>query len=79
MISHQTYRQLFLDSTEAPIAPDEVIAVDAKIYEQFSSAQKSNLDLLTLIHHLFEDCIGGLAIVVRDHARRPCLHLVHGI
>ena len=61
MTSHQNYRQLFQDSVEAPIAPDKVIAVNAKIYEQFALAQKSDIDVPTLIHHLFEDYIGGLA------------------
>ena len=80
MTSHHKYRQLFQDSPEAPIAPDKVIAVNSKIYEQFVLAQKSEIDMLASIHHLFEDFIlGGLAIVVQDHAGRPRLHLVHGI
>ena len=50
MTSHRTYRQLFWDSAEGPIAPDEIIAVNAKIYEQFASVTKSNLGFLSLIH-----------------------------
>ena len=79
MSSHRTYCQLFQDSAEAPIAPDKVIAVNAKIYEQFGLAQKSNINLLTLLHHLFEDCIGGLVMVLQDHKGCPCFHLVHGL
>ena len=41
--------------------------------------QKSNIDLLSLIHHLFEDCIGGLAIVLQDDKGCPRRHLVRGI
>ena len=79
MTSHQTYSRLFRDSAVGPIAPDEIIAVNAKIYEQFATVAKSNRDLLSLIHQLFEDCIGGLAMIVRDHEGCPRLHLVHGI
>ena len=79
MTSNRIYSQLFWDSAEGPIAPDEIIAVNAKIYKQFASVKKSNLDLLSLIRQLFEDCIGGLAMVVRDHKGQPCLHLIHGI
>ena len=79
MMSHRSYRQLFRDSAEAPIAPDKVIEVNAKIYEQFALAQKSNIELLTLLYHLFEDCIGGLAMVLQDHKGCPRIHLVHGL
>ena len=79
MTSHGTYNELFRDSAEGPIASDEIIAVNAKIEEQFASVAKSNHDLFSLIYQLFEDCIGGLAMIVRDHEGRPRLHLVHGI
>ena len=68
-----------MSTRKGPIAPDEIIAVNAKIYKQFASVTKSNLDLLSLIHQLFEYCIGDLAMVVRDHKGWPRLHLVHGI
>ena len=79
MTGHRTYQQLFQDSLEAPIAPNKVITINAKIYEQLAVAQKSNTELLTLLRHLFEDCIGGLAMVLQDHEGCPRLHLVHGI
>ena len=34
--------------------------------------------MITLLHHLFEDCICGLTIVVKDRAGHPHLHLIHG-
>ena len=79
MTSHRTHRQLFQDSAEAPIVPDKVIAVNAKIYKQFVLAQKLDDDMLALIRHLFEDCIGGLAIVVQDHEEHSRLNLAHDI
>ena len=35
--------------------------------------------MLALIHHLFEDCIGGRAIVLQGDKGCPCLHLGHVI
>ena len=49
MSRHQTYSELFRDSAEGPIATDEIIAVNPKIYEQFASVAKSDLELLLLI------------------------------
>ena len=64
MPSHRTYSELFRDSAEGPIATNEIIAVNTKIYEQFASVAKFDRDLLLLIHQLFEDCIGGLAMIL---------------
>ena len=79
MTSHRTYNELFRDSAAGPIAANDIMVVNTKIYEQFSSAEKSDLDLLGLIHHLFEDCIGGLAMILLDSEGVHRVHLVHGV
>ena len=79
MTSHKTYYELFRDSAAGPIAANDIVAVNTKIYEQFTSAEKSDFELLDFIHQLFEDCIGGLAMILLDSDGVHRVHLIHGI